>query len=73
MAVRTSRQGRPRVMVFDRRADGPPVLLDLDDPGVLGIRRSVSWSDLPPHVREGLPSHPRLALYFEPRHVDKPR
>jgi HD-GYP domain-containing protein (c-di-GMP phosphodiesterase class II) len=74
IGVNSSRPLKPRVVVADAmvgrcgRADEAlqTELIDLEQEGDLGIRRSLGPAKLPPLVLQALDPRPRVQYYFEP-------
>ncbi|MFT3664120.1 HD-GYP domain-containing protein [Piscinibacter sp.] len=76
VSVNSSRPLKPRVMVHDPRVPSDEaLLLDLEQAGTIGIRRSLHAKQLPPAAQAYLAPRRRVAYFFEPapdRDADPP-
>ncbi len=67
VGVNANRPLKPRVMVYDPRVTrAEALMLDLEQEGELGIRRSLAASKLPAPALQYLDPRPRVSYYFEP-------
>ncbi len=69
VSVNSSRPLKPRVIVHEPKVPRDEALvLDLEQAGGLGIRRSLRPQQLPPTTLAYLAPRPRVAYFFEPAH-----
>ncbi len=69
VSVNSSRPLKPRVIVHEAKVPRDEALiLDLEQAGGLGIRRSLRPQQLPPTTLAYLAPRPRVAYFFEPAH-----
>jgi hypothetical protein len=67
VGVNSTRPLKPRVMVYDPKVPRDDALiLDLEQAGGVGIRRSLKPATLSPEALAYLAPRPRVAYFFEP-------